>query len=114
MAERSQRHPSPPRALKQSYHAIRSNGNRWSRIKNLIETLLFLPSHESPRVQLADVASYAVWRAVEYADDSLARGCKDIFDREPLNSAINPGKWHGIKYIGNDSAVIDRIRAIWP
>jgi hypothetical protein len=101
-------------ALKQSYKEFRVNGNRWSRIRNLIETLLFLPSHESPGVQVADVASYAVWRQAEMADASLALQCKDVFDREPLTSELNPGKWHGIKYVGSDPAVIARIRAVWP
>ena len=72
-----------------------------------------MPSHESPGVQLADIASYAVWRHVEMLGDSMALVCKDMFDREPLTGAINPGKWHGIKYIGNDHVVMSRIYSVW-
>lgn len=101
-------------ALKQSYAEFRLNGNRWDRIRNLIETLLFLPSHESPGVQLADIVSYAVWRHAEIGDSSLALQCKDVFDREPLTNEINPGKWHGIKYVGSDQIVNARIHSVWP
>ena len=101
-------------ALKQNYLQFQSGGNRWARIRNLIETLLFLPSHESPGIQIADVASYAAWRLAEMGDFSLVQTVKDIFDREPLGSTVNPGKWHGVKYIGNDPVIASRIHSVWP
>jgi hypothetical protein len=89
-------------------------GTRWDSLHNLVETVFFLSSHESPGLQLADLASYAVWRLVNANDDSIARRIAPIFDREPLLSRITPGKWHGVKYLGSDPTIKARIQAVWP
>jgi hypothetical protein len=47
-------------------------------------------------------------------DDSIPRQIAPIFDRESLASRINPGKWHGVKYLGSDVAIRARIAAVWP
>lgn len=102
------------RALQSQYAKAQVHGNRWSSIYNLIETIFFLDSHESPGLQIADLLSYAVWRLVTASDDSLARHVASCFDREPLNSTKNPGKWHGVKGLDLDVGVARRLGAIWP
>jgi len=93
------------------FHA---SGTRWASLENVIETVLFLESHESPGVQLADLASYAMWRLVETGDASLAHDLKYCFDREPITSLHNPGKWHGVRYHGPASTEArKRINGVW-
>jgi hypothetical protein len=102
------------KALKASHQLYQRRGTRWDTLYNLIETVFFLESHESPGLQFADLASYALWRLVAANDNSIATLITNLFDREPLGSRINPGKWHGIKYLGNDAAMRARIAAIRP
>lgn len=91
-----------------------ASGTRWASLENVIETVLILESHESPGVQLADLASYALWRLIEAADDGLAPDLKYCFDREPITSGHNPGKWHGVRYHGPASTEVrKRINGIW-
>ena len=80
---------------------------------NLIETVFFLASSESPGLQFADLAAYALWRLVAANDDRIARTVAPLFDREPLTSRYTPGKWHGIKFLGNDPAIRGRLGTIW-
>src|SRR5437763_12411542 len=47
-------------ALKTNHRLFQRQGTRWATLFNLIETVFFLSSHESPGLQLADLASYAV------------------------------------------------------
>jgi hypothetical protein len=101
-------------ALKRALGDFQSDGTRWANVYNVIESVMFLHSHESPGLQFADLCSFATWRLVEYADPSLVQKVAQCFDREPINSAVNPGKWHGVKYFGNDSAVATAIRGLWP
>ena len=101
-------------ALRTNHQLYQRRGTRWDVLYNLIETVFFLASHESPGLQFADLASHAVWRLVTANDSSIASLVRDLFDREPLGSRINPGKWHGIKYLGNDPAMRARIAAVWP
>ena len=101
-------------ALKDNHRLFRHKGTQWSTLYNLIETVFFLSSHESPGIQLADLASYAVWRLVTANDATIASQIGIIYDREPMTSARTPGKWHGVKYIGNDPAVRARLATIWP
>ena len=100
-------------ALKTQQRLFQRQGHRWDVLYNLIETVFFLDSHESPGLQLADLASYAVWRLVNSNDNSMARRIFELFDREPMTSRINPGKWHGIKYMGVDAAICARLDAVW-
>jgi hypothetical protein len=109
------RHGAFCRALRRAVERFRSEGTRWADLENVIETVLFLESHESPGVQLADLASYAVWRLVETADPTLATELKYCFDRESVTSSSNPGKWHGVKYRGpHDGPGRSRVDGIWP
>ncbi len=101
------------RALQAHQRAVQATGNRWSHVYNLIETVFFLNSHESPGLQIADLCSYAVWRLVTAAETSLISSIADCFDREPPNSPRNPGKWHGVKYLGDDATLINRVRTVW-
>jgi hypothetical protein len=105
--------PSLSDALRSNQRIYQRKGHRWDILYNLVETVFFLASHDSPGIQLADLASHAVWRLVSANDDSIARLIAPIFDREPQSSRINPGKWHGIKYLGNDPAIRALIAAIW-
>lgn len=99
------------RALLARYQA---GGNQWSKLYNVVETVMFLSSHESPGLQLADLASFAVWRLSEFSDASLASQIATCFDREPATSAVNAGKWHGVKLLGTNGASRAAISAVWP
>ena len=81
--------------------------------ENLVESVLFLASHESPGLQVADLCSYAVWRLVEHSDDSLGKPLRHCFDREPVTSHLKPGHWHGVRYYGSDPAVRARLHTLW-
>jgi len=64
-------------------------------------------------LQLADLAAYGLWRLVTAKDSSIARIIFPLFDREPTTSRMNPGKWHGVKYLGNDGATRAILDAVW-
>jgi hypothetical protein len=102
------------RALRSDHRQFQQQGNRWSRLYNLIETVFFLDSAESPGLQLADLCAYAAWRLATANDNQLAQFLAPCFDREPLTARINPGKWHGVKYLGADAQVQRQISAVWP
>jgi len=106
--------PSLSEALRTNQRIYQRRGHRWDVLYNLVETVFFLASDESPGIQFADLASHAVWRLVSASDDSIARQIFSVFDREPLTSRINPGKWHGVKFLGTDAAIRARIAAVWP
>ena len=101
------------RALRKTILQFHETGTPWATMENVIESVLFLASHESPGLQLADLCSYAVWRVVTADDAKLARELKYCFDREPMTSTGAAGKWHGVKYVGQDVAVRKRIHAVW-
>lgn len=101
-------------ALKTNQRLYQRHGHRWDLLYNLVETVFFLASNESPGLQLADLAAYAVWRLVAANDGRIATSIASLFDREPLSSRINPGKWHGVKFLGNDPAIRGRLNAVWP
>jgi hypothetical protein len=105
--------PSLSDALRTNQRIYQRHGHRWDVLYNLVETVFFLASSDSPGIQLADLASHAVWRLISANDDSIARPIASLFDREPITSRINPGKWHGLKYIGNDPVVRGRISSVW-
>lgn len=92
-------------ALKRNQRIYQRHGHRWDILHNLVETVFFLGSNESPGLQLADLAAYAVWRLVTANDSSIATLIAPLFDREPMTSRRNPGKWHGVKFLGNDPTV---------
>jgi len=96
-------------ALKTNHRIYQRHGTRWATLYNLIETVFFLESSESPGLQFADLAAYALWRLVAANDDRIARTVAPLFDREPLTSRYTPGKWHGIKFLGNDPAIRARL-----
>jgi hypothetical protein len=106
--------PSLSEALKTKQRLYQRRGHRWDVLYNLVETVFFLASNDSPGIQLADLTSYAVWRLIAANDDRIARLIAPIFDRESTAARINPGKWHGIKYLGNDAAIRAQIAAVWP
>ncbi len=101
-------------ALKRALGTFQQSGTRWDALHNVVETVMFLDSHESPGLQLADLCSFAVWRLVEYNDDTLVKQLSAVFDREPPTSGVNPGKWHGVKYFGSDPTVLAAVRSCWP
>ncbi len=101
------------KALRRQQRSAQDSGNRWSRIHNLIETVFFLDSQESPGLQVADLCSYAVWRLIGSGDASLARAIRECFDRESPSSSRNPGKWHGVKYLGSDPVIRTRLASLW-
>lgn len=99
-------------ALRSDLGMFQQSGTRWSDVHELIETLMFLQSHESPGLQLADLCAYAVGRLVEHGDDRLARQLAVAFDRDATTAAV-PGKWHGVKYHGGDATVSGAIAGVW-
>lgn len=102
-------------ALRSGLERARRDGTRWlNNIHNIVETVMFLPSHESPGLQIADLCSHAIWRLVEHADDYLARQLLRAFDREPLTSPEHPGRWHGMKYYGDSREIFARFESVWP
>jgi hypothetical protein len=106
--------PSLSESLRTNQRIYQRRGHRWDVLYNLVETVFFLASDESPGIQFADLASHAVWRLVSANDDSIARLIASVFDRESTSSRINPGKWHGVKYLGSDATIRARITALWP
>ncbi|MBZ0252558.1 MAG: DUF3800 domain-containing protein [Candidatus Methylomirabilis sp.] len=105
--------PSMSRSLKLELGRYQSLGTRWRDLHNVVETVLFLDSHESPGLQLADLCSYSLWRLAEHSDDRIAANLAPAFDREPLNSTQNPGRWHGVKYFGDDRSIQQMINRVW-
>ena len=65
--------PRYPRRLRTNQRIYQRKGHRWDVLHNLIETVFFLASNESPGIQLADLASHAVWRLVSANDDRIVR-----------------------------------------
>lgn len=109
------KHQSFCGALKSALRRFHADGTQWARLQNVIETVLFLESHESPGVQLADLTSYALWRAAEASDLSLATKIRYCFDRESFDSSFNPGKWHGVRFQGpSASPVRANMTSLWP
>jgi hypothetical protein len=105
--------PDLSSALKAKYGVFQQLGTRWGRVYNLIETVFFLPSHESPGLQLADLCSYGVWRVLTANDTSIVGPIAPMFDREPLSSSRDPGKWHGVKCLTRDAATQAILDALW-
>jgi len=105
--------PALSAALKHNYKAYQLNGNRWGSTYNLIETVFFLPSDESPGLQIADLCAYATWRLVNSGDNFIINQISATFYREPLTSRVNAGKWHGVHFIGNDIHIRNRINLVW-
>jgi hypothetical protein len=105
--------PDLSSALKAKYGTFQQLGTRWGRVYNLIETVFFLPSHESPGLQLADLCSYGVWRALTANDISIVSQFSSMFDRESLGSGRDPGKWHGVKCLTRDGATQAILDAVW-
>ena len=100
-------------AIKTNQRLFQRHGHRWDVLYNLIETVFFLNSHESPGLQLADLVAYGAWRLVTANDAGIANIICPLFDREPATSRMNPGKWHGVKYLGNDPGMRARLNATW-
>jgi hypothetical protein len=105
--------PALSTALKNNYKAYQQNGHKWGSTYNLIETVFFLPSEESPGLQIADLCAYATWRLINSRDSSMIKQVSSAFDREPATSRVNPGKWHGVHFIGNDVNIRNLINSVW-
>lgn len=101
------------KALRDTVLRFHASGTRWAKLENIVESVLFLASHESPGLQIADLCSYSSWRLVEYGDGRLAELLMDRFDREPAGSEVHPGRWHGVRYYGAEPSVASRVRALW-
>lgn len=59
------KHEQPLQGLARRF---RVHGGRWGRFRNLAEVPLFVDSHASRLVQLADLVAFATWRKYEYQD----------------------------------------------
>lgn len=100
-------------ALRKAVLGFQVSGTQWAKLENVVESVLFLQSHESPGLQVADLAAYAVWRLAERGETFLAEQLKYGFDREPHTSRNRPGEWHGIRYYGSMSQARDHIARMW-
>lgn len=100
-------------AIKQALANFQNTGTRWATIHNVIENALFFPSHVSPGVQLADICSYAVLRLIEKNDCRWISLIQNKFDQEPVSSPVNPGKWHGVKFFGSNTAKVNQLNSLW-
>src|SRR5260370_14955212 len=91
--------PALSEALKTNQRIYQRRGHRWDVLYNLIETVFFLASNESPGLQLADLAAHACWRLVTANADSIPTLIQPLFDSEPLSSRINPATSHGTQHL---------------
>jgi hypothetical protein len=105
--------PDLSKALKAKHGTFQQSGTRWGRVYNLIETVFFLPSHESPGLQLADLCAYGVWRLLTANDPSIVTPIVSMFDRESLGSGHDPGKWHGVKCLTRHPATQAILDTVW-
>lgn len=101
------------KSLRLQYGQFQRLGTQWSPTYNLIENAMFLASHESPGLQLADLCSYSAFRLLESGDRSIVDQVQSVFDREPMTAARNPGKWHGVKFLELESSVEALVRKVW-
>ena len=69
-----------PRSMR--YDEFRTLGTRWKVIRNIPEVPLFVDSHASRAVQLADHIAYAVYRRYEAKDTSFLDVIASRFDEE--------------------------------
>lgn len=58
------------------------SGHQWGKTKNYAEVPVFLDSRASRLIQLADLASYAIFRHFERGDSQFYNVIKDCFDTE--------------------------------
>lgn len=76
---------------------FRQIGTRWGVIRNLTDAPLFLESHASRLIQLADHVAYAVFRRYNAGDTSY-------FDRIAHRFDSHEGRLHGLVHKGSDPA----------
>ena len=69
---------------------FQSSGTKWVNVDKVIETPFFFDSKASRLMQIADFASYAVFRWYESGDDGYLKLISDKFDTQH-------GKVHGLK-----------------
>lgn len=103
--------PALCESLKRNQKRFQRHGHRWGPLYNLIETVFFLDSSESPGLQIADLCSYGMWRLILEDDDSHVEPIASSFDHE--SSAPGGIRWHGITFLGDDPAIEGRIRRVW-
>ena len=70
--------------LRARHHDMIDNNTKYtSDYKNIIETVLFSPSHVSPGLQLADMVAGAVHRAYQYGEVRFAAAIRSAFRQSP-------------------------------
>lgn len=70
--------------LRARHHDLIDKADKFtSEYKNIVETVLFSPSHVSPGLQLADMVAGAVYRAYQYRDGRFASKIKSAFRTSP-------------------------------
>ena len=70
--------------LRKRHHDLMDGGNKYSsNYANIIETIMFSPSHVSPGLQLADMVAGAVHRAYEHAQPEFATLVRPAFRTSP-------------------------------
>lgn len=58
------------------------SGHSYGRIRNYAEVPVFIDSHASRLIQLADLVAYAIYRKYEHDEDSYFKVIADCFDAE--------------------------------
>lgn len=65
------------------------SGSAWTKLPNIAETIMFVPSHHSPGVQFADFVAGAMGRWWNYRDDKYVRILAPVLQRTAH------GAWRG-------------------
>jgi hypothetical protein len=82
--------PSLSREIRRLLAEFQAGGTRWAALGCIIETAFFFDSRSSRLMQIADFATYAVYRWYEHGDDSYLKLINSKFDRQG-------SKLHGLK-----------------
>ena len=69
-------------ALQTLARKFRSKGTRWGDLRNMAEVPLFVDSHASRLIQLADLVAWSVWRRYQYQDTRYFDRISSRFDAE--------------------------------
>ncbi len=77
--DESKNYEAPLQSLARRF---RLHGTRWGNLRNLAEVPLFVDSQASRIVQIADLATWAVWRRYEYGDTRYFDKIASKFDSE--------------------------------
>jgi hypothetical protein len=83
---------SDDESLRTRHHElIEQEGSFTSKYENIVETIMFSPSHASPGLQLTDMVAGAVHRAYRYGEPRFASMIKRSFRTSPSGDIMGYG-----------------------